>query len=343
MTEQLRTALIGYGLAGRVFHARLVGAEPRMTISHIVTADPGRRQQAATDVPAAALVDDVDELWRRAEEYDVVVVASSNPSHVPLASTALELRKPTVVDKPLAVTAGDADALCRQARALGVPLSVFHNRRWDSDTLAARELIEGGTLGEVVRLESRFTRFRPQVVDRWREDAAAGGGVLLDLGTHLVDQATFLLGPVREVYAEIEVRRRGGRAEDDCFLALRHASGVRSHLWASMAAPVQGPRLLLQGSAAGWSKQDLDGQEDALRTGAAYSEPPGRWYDDAGERALPSPPGRWDRYYAGFAAAVLDGQPVPVAPEDAVAGLRVLEAARTSAIEKATSVLPSEW
>lgn len=328
----LRTAVLGYGLAGRVFHARLIEAEPRMTVSHVVTADPGRAAQAAADLPRARVVSSAEELWRLADELDVVVVATSNPSHLPLALRALELGKPTVVDKPMTLDAADAEHLCRAA---SVPLSVFHNRRWDSDTLAARELLDRGVLGEVFRLEARFARFRPQVLDRWREDAASGGGVLLDLGTHVVDQALHLLGPAIEVYAEVDVRRTGGHADDDCFLALTHATGARSHLWTSMAAPVNGPRLLMQGIRAGWVKDDLDGQEDALRAGAAMDdEPAGRLYDADGVHDLPSPRGRWGDYYALFAAAVLDGGPVPVDPEDAVTVLRVLEAARRSAAQR---------
>jgi predicted dehydrogenase len=329
----LRTAVVGYGLAGRVIHANLIDAEPRMTVSHVVTADPDRAAQVAADRPAAQVVASAEELWARADDFDVVVVASTNPSHLPVALRAQELGKPTVVDKPMTLSSADAAALCRQA---AVPLSVFHNRRWDSDTLAARDLIEHGTLGELVRLESRFARFRPEVADRWREDPAAGGGVLLDLGTHVVDQALHLLGPAVEVYAEVDTRRAGARSDDDCFLALTHASGARSHLWASMAAPAPGPRLLLQGTRAGWVKDDLDGQEEALRTGQPLAEePPGRLYDDDGQRPVPSPTGRWGDYYAGFAAAVLDGGPVPVAAEDAVTVLRILEAARRSAQERA--------
>jgi predicted dehydrogenase len=329
----VRTALIGYGLAGRVIHRPLLLAEPRMQVTHVVTRDPVRRAQAAADLPAARLVQDPDELWRCADEFDAVVVATSNDAHVPLALAALSRGKATVVDKPLAITAADAERIC--AAAGGVPLSVFHNRRWDSDTLAGQALLASGTLGTLVRLESRFTRFRPQVPARWREDAAAGGGVLLDLGTHVVDQAVHLLGPVTEVYAEVGVRRTGARVDDDCFLALAHATGVRSHVWASMVAAVPGPRLLLQGTAGGWSKADLDGQEDHLQLGwtpadGPVPEPPGVLVDAKGSREVDSPPGDWAAYYRLFAAAVLDGGPVPVPASDGVAVLRVLEAARLS-------------
>lgn len=335
MAEGLRAALIGYGLAGRVIHRPLLDGSNGLTVTHVVTSDQERRRQAAADLPGARLLDDADALWRAADDVDVVVIVTTNPTHVPLATKALELGKPTVVDKPMALSSEDARGLCERARALGVPLSVFHNRRWDSDTLAGSALIAAGTLGDLVRLESRFARFRPQVVDRWREDAAAGGGVLLDLGTHVVDQAMFLLGPVTQVYAEVDTRRAGARADDDCFVALTHVSGVRSHLWCSMAAPVNGPRLLLQGSRAGWVKQQLDGQEDAQRAGAVLaSEPAGRLFDAQGERDIASPLGDWGDFYRRFAVAVLADGPLPVEPEDAVEVLRVLEAARTSSQQR---------
>ncbi len=184
------------------------------------------------------------------------------------------------------------------------------------------------------RLESRFTRFRPQVVDRWRE-RPGGGGVLLDLGTHLVDQAVHLLGPVSEVWAEVRVLRDGAQVDDDCVLALTHESGAGSLLWCSAAAPWTGPRLVLQGSRAGWVKHDLDGQEAAQREGQRPpDEPAGTLWDVDGSRAVPSRAGDWPSFYRGFAAAVRTGAPPPVRPEDAVHVLLVLEAAARSARER---------
>jgi predicted dehydrogenase len=338
----VRIALLGYGLAGRVFHGPLITAEPRTTVTHVVTRDPGRRAQAARDLPTAELVDDAAALWARADAFDAVVVATPNTSHLPLALAALDLGKPTVVDKPLAVTAADADRLARHRP--DVALAVFANRRWDSDTLCARELLSSGRLGDVVRLESRFTRFRPQVADRWREEPADGGGILLDLGPHVVDQALHLLGPATTVYAEVDTRRTGARVDDDCFLALTHSSGARSHLWCSLAAPVAGPRLLLQGTRAGWRKEQLDGQEAALRIGwtpadGPVPEPAGVLVDEGGEHRLDSPSGDWAAFYRGFAATVLDGEPVPVPAVDGVRVLRVLDAARRSAAERTTVAL----
>jgi len=330
----LRTALVGYGLAGRVIHRPLLQAVSGLEVSYVVTADPARRVQAAHDLPGAQLLESADQLWARAEDVDLVVLATPNDVHAPLATAALDLGKPVVVDKPLALTAREGAALVAHAAAVGVPLSVFQNRRWDSDTLTARRLLAAGTLGTVHRLESRFTRFRPRVQQRWREQPG-GGGVLLDLGTHLVDQAVHLLGPVTEVYAEVRARRHAAVVDDDCLLALTHASGAGSLLWCSAAAPWSGPRLVLQGSAAGWAKQDLDGQEDAQRREVAVApEPPGTLWDEQGAHAVMSEPGDWAAFYRGMQASVRVGAPVPVDPQDAVRVLEVLEAAGRSSVRR---------
>ncbi len=332
----VRVALIGYGLGGRVIHRPLLLAVDEVTLTHVVTSDPERRRQASADVPGVHVVGSADELWARPHEFDAVVVVTSDESHVPLGRAAIDLGKAVVVDKPLALTADDAEGLVVHAEEVGVPLSVFHNRRWDSDTVTARALLGDGVLGEVYRMESRFTRFRPQVVDRWRE-RPGGGGVLLDLGTHLVDQAIQLLGPVASVYAEVEVRRSGAVVDDDVLLALRHDAGATSLLWCSAAAPWSGPRLVLQGSRAGWCKHGLDGQEDAARNGVPLPpEPDGELWDEHGVRPVTSRQGDWPQYYRAFAAAVRGDGPVPVNPRDGVTVLKVLEAARVSAREGRT-------
>ena len=326
----VRAALVGYGLAGRVVHRPLLQAVDGLEVTLVVTADPGRRAQAAADLPDAVVLASADELWARAGEVDLVVVATPDDVHPALATAALDLGLAVVVDKPLALTAREAADLVAHAERVGAALSVFHNRRWDSDTLTAAALLEAGTLGVVHRLEARFTRFRPQVQQRWREQAGSGG-VLLDLGTHLVDQATQLLGPVTAVYAEVRARRADAVVDDDCLLALTHRSGASSLLWCSAAAPWSGPRLVLQGSAAGWAKQELDGQEDAQRRGVPVApEPAGLLSDEHGSRSYPSVPGDWAAYYRVMVRTVRDGAPVPVHPADGVRVLQVLEAAALS-------------
>jgi len=323
-------ALLGYGLAGRLIHRPLVQSVDGLVVSHVVTSDNQRRAQACADVPLAQVLATADELWSRSREFDAVVVATGNAVHVEHAATALRLGRPVVVDKPVALTAQAAAGLVALAGQTGTALTVFHNRRWDSDTLTAARLMSSGRLGQVHRLESRFTRFRPLVADRWRERPGSGG-ILLDLGTHLVDQAVHLMGPVTSVHADVATRRQGALVDDDCMLELTHFGGARSTLWASAAAPWPGPRLVLQGSKAGWVKHDLDGQEQAQRDAVPTPpEPPGTLWDHDGPHPLPSLPGDWAAFYRLWRDALTVGAPLPVEARDAVEVLRVLEAARES-------------
>src|SRR4051812_42646215 len=210
-----RVGLIGYGLAGAAFHAPLIAAVPGLDLAAIVTRDEERRAGARERHPEAELLESADELWER--DVDLVVVAAPNRAHVPLAKAAIAAGVPVVVDKPLAPSAAAARELVDEAHAAGVMLTVFHNRRWDGDFLTARRLIEAGELGRVLRFESRFERWRPEIKAGWRElpDPDEAGGVLFDLGSHLVDQALQLFGPVRRLHAEVDCRRPGARVDDD--------------------------------------------------------------------------------------------------------------------------------
>jgi scyllo-inositol 2-dehydrogenase (NADP+) len=340
----MRVAIVGYGLAGRVFHAPLIAATNGLDLSYIVTSSAARAQQATGEHPEAQVVRTVEELWA-ATPPELVVVASANESHVPIASAAIEHGVPVVVEKPMALTAADAEALADRADRAGIMMTVFQNRRWDTDQLTLRRLIEENALGEIARYESRFERWRPDLDPAKPRETLApeeGGGVLLDLGVHLVDQAMALFGPVAEVYAEI-ASRRGARAEDDVFLALRHASGTVSHLHASAVTPSTGPRLRVQGTTGGFLVPQLDPQEAALRAGhrpdtvEGWGKPEEWEYGRlvAGERSVPVPPvpGDWPRFYALVRAALRNGGSPPVDARDAVASLRVLDAARRAARE----------
>jgi predicted dehydrogenase len=340
---QLRGAVIGYGLAGSVFHAPLIASTPGLTVSTVVTGNPERQAEATQAHPASQVVSDAAEVFEHASEHDFVVIAAPNDVHAELARRALDAGLPVVVDKPLAPTAAEGRALVERAQDLGVLITVFMNRRWDSDHLTLRRLLDEGKLGEVLRYESRLERWRPALSERkpWREVSPpeAGGGVLLDLGTHLVDQAIELFGAVARVYAEVESRRGG--ADDDVFLALEHSSGARSHLWASLVAATPGPRLRVLGDRAAYLITDVDGQEDALRSGARPGgdaewgvEPPERWGRlITGERSetVASERGNWPSFYIGLERALQEGTPAPVDPWEAVTGLDVLDAARRSA------------
>ncbi|MEU6460897.1 Gfo/Idh/MocA family oxidoreductase [Streptomyces sp. NPDC046976] len=354
MSTPLRVGLVGYGLAGSVFHAPLITATEGLVLDTVVTSNPERQQQARDAFPDVTLAAAPEELFARAGELDLLVIASPNKTHVPLATAALEAGLPVVVDKPVAGTAAEARALAALAEDRGLLLSVFQNRRWDNDFLTLRALLEDGALGDVRRFESRFERWRPRPKGGWREsgDPAEIGGLLYDLGSHVVDQALVLFGPAAAVYAEADVRRPGAEADDDTFIALTHVSGVRSHLHVSATTPQLGPRFRVLGSEAGYVKYGLDPQEGALREGL---RPGPRWGAEpealygrigAGESPLTGGgtpvktlPGDYPAYYAAVAAALTGAGPNPVTALEAAAALDVLEAARRSAQEKVTVTL----
>jgi predicted dehydrogenase len=332
---------VGYGLAGRVFHGRLVAATPGLRVAAIVTANPKRQAAARSDFPTALVLSQPEELWSRRDLCDLVVVATPTGSHVAVTTAAVDAGVPVVVEKPVAATAAGARALIEHAARREVLLVPFLNRRWDSDHLTVCRLLAKEALGTVLRYESRFERWRPSPAPgSWRErlEPEQGGGVLLDLGVHLVDQAMTLFGPAHRVYAEVLSRR--GSADDDVFLALHHESGVSSHLWANALAAVRGPRLRVLGSRAAYVLDHLDGQEDALRAGhrpdepGFGEEPAERWgrlvRGDEGE-PVPSVAGRWLDFYVGMRRCLRDGTAPPVAADDAVKGLEVIDAARESA------------
>jgi predicted dehydrogenase len=337
----VRVSIIGYGLAGAVFHAPLAAATEGLEVATIVTSDPDRQEHARRDHPSARVVDRPEEAF----DADLVVVATPNHTHAPLAREALDHGAAVVVDKPLALSAAQGRDLVEHAAGR---LTVFQNRRWDSDQLTLRRLLAEGSLGDVMRHESRFERWRPEPrPGAWRETRTPeeGGGVLLDLGAHLIDEALQLLGPATHVYAEVDARR-GGAADDDAFLALTHESGAVSHLRASAVTAAPGPRLRVLGSAAAFVVDDVDGQEDALRSGLRPGrdepwgeEPPGRWGrlvrgDEA--ELVQSERGAWPAFYAGVERWLRSGGEPPVDPADAVRVLEVVEAARRSAATGAT-------
>ncbi len=307
----------------------------------VVTGDDERREQALREHTGVEVVGTADEVWERAPELDLAVIATPNESHLPLGLAALEAGLAVVVDKPLALNAEEGRALVDAAAERSLMVTALQNRRWDGDFLTVRKLLDTRELGRVHRFESRFERWRPETGDGWRErtPAAKGGGVLLDLGSHLVDQAVQLFGPVRELYAEVDARREGAVADDDVFIALEHESGAHSHLWASVLAADPGPRFRVLGDRAAYVKHGLDVQEEQLRAGGSPTDPDwgkeprerwGRLVTGDEQREVPTEPGSYGSFYAGVAASLRDGAPPPVDPRDAVAVLEILDEARSA-------------
>jgi predicted dehydrogenase len=346
LADDIRVAIAGYGLAGAVFHAPLITATPGLRLVSVVTANPQRQERARREYPEVRVLDDVAQLWELARDHDLVVVATANARHVDIARTALESGLDAVVEKPMAPTSVEAYALAELARARGRLLTVFHNRRWDGDLLTVRRLLARGELGAVTRFESRFERWQPvprAQTWRMRADPAEAGGLLFDLGSHLVDQAILLFGAPSHLYAEIDTHRSDSAVDDDVFLALDHAAGVRSHLWSSAVAALPGPRFRVLGDRGAYVKHGLDVQEDQLREGMRPDapdfghEPQERWGrlavgDAVGE--VETERGAWTRFYRELVAAVRSGGPPPVDPEQAATVIEVLELARGAAAQR---------
>lgn len=344
---QLRVALLGYGLAGSVFHAPLIASTPGMRVAAIVTGNPERQAKAAKDFPDAVILPNADALWSDAANYDLAVIATVNRVHVQQAVAALEAGLPIVVDKPIAATVAMAETILEASRRTGKIFTVFQNRRWDNDFLTLRKILDGGLLGQITRFESRYERWRPTArADAWRErgDIEDGGGLLLDLGSHVVDQALQLFGLPSQVYAEVEKRRPGVVVDDDTFIALHFPNGVLAHLWVSVTAALLGPRFRVLGLTGAYEKYGIDPQEDVLRVGGRpgdegwgieQSSLRGRLVTEVQgvhlDGHVETLPGAYEQFYALLRDALVQGGPPPVAPEDSINALRVIDAARRSA------------
>ena len=343
-TRPIRTAVAGFGLSGSVFHAPLLAADPAFSVEVISTSDAGRQAAASARYPGIRLVDTPADILGLAGELDLLVLGTPPATHYPLAKAALEAGLDVVVDKPFTVRSAEGEELIRLAARLGRVLTVFQNRRWDGDYLTVRGLVDSGVLGTVTRFESRFERWSPAVAKAWKAAATAedGGGVLFDLGTHLLDQAVQLFGPATLTHAELDARRPGEMTDDDVFLALRHDSGVTSHLWMNMLCAQQGPRFRLLGSAGGFTKNGVDPQEPFIVAGGSPLDPDygienGDWAGLLGRDGhldrLPTERGAYPAFYRLLAAKSHDGGaasalPVPVDPAGPVEVLRLIEQAR---------------
>jgi scyllo-inositol 2-dehydrogenase (NADP+) len=336
--QPLRTALIGFGLSGRDFHAPFIQADPSYSLDFIVTGSPERAARAGAAYPDTAVVASTAELFSRADELDLVLVCTPPATHVELAGTAIGHGLNVVVDKPFAPTAADAEELINQARQGGVVLSVYQNRRWDADYLTLKQLVEAGELGRVHRFESRFERWSPHGLRSWKGTAgiAEGGGILFDLGSHLVDQALQLFGPVSAVHGELarHIAADGSDADDDAFVSLLHESGVRSHLSMNLISGLHMPRFHVLGSGAAYTKWGLDTQEAALAAGLGPTDPgygvePEPAWGTLGvpgsSRKVEAVRGAYPEFYRQLAAALRGDGPVPVDPADAVAVLHIIE------------------
>jgi predicted dehydrogenase len=333
----IHVALVGYGFVGKTFHAPLIVATPGLVLHTVVSSDPVK---VLADHPVAKVVPDLAAALAD-PAVDLVVIATPDPLHAPQAHAALDAGKAVVIDKPFAVTLEEARAVADHAARAGKLLSIFHNRRWDSDFLTLKALIADGSLGEIVQYESHFDRFRPVVRDRWRE--APGAGALLDLGPHLIDQALKLFGPPTSVFADLAIQKDGGKAPDYFHLLLRYPR-LRVLLHASQMTVASDLRMAVHGTRGSFVKQGLDPQENALKAGVipgsqgwGVDPRPGTLTVPDGEgtasRVVAGAPGDYLAYYAGVRDALLGHGENPAPPEEALAVMELIDLAARSAAD----------
>lgn len=340
MSTPLRVGIAGFGYAGKTFHAPLVRGTPGLAIVAVSSSDAAKVHAAlGQDV---RVLDDA-RMLAADEGIDLLVVASPNATHAPLAARALEHGKHVVIDKPFAASTREAADLARQAGERGLILSVFHNRRWDSTTRTARQLLADGQLGPIRYAAMAFDRFRPQPQARWKEDADAAGGLWMDLAPHLLDEALLYFGAPLAIQADLALLRPGARADDMFQARLRWADGLRVDLQASMLAAVPRPRLLLQGLHGTYVKQGMDPQESELKAGRLPDGDERDWGIDP-ERGLlvvehggsplateiATQNGAYPCFYRELRDAILGLGPNPVPPGEALTVMRLLDAGRLS-------------
>lgn len=338
----LRVGLLGFGYASQTFHAPLIQAVAGLQITAVSSSDPAKvHRSLGADVTvygeAEALIASAD--------VDLVVIATPNLTHHALACAALEAGRHVVVDKPFTASADQAEALMALAQTQGRHLSVFHNRRWDSTVLTVRKLLQAGTLGAIRHARLHFDRYRPQPRVRWREAAGQGGGLWMDLGPHLLDEALQYFGWPQAIQLDLATLRPQAQIDDHFQAVLRYADGLRVTLHASNVSAAPGPRIELHGLKGSYVKRGMDRQEDALKAGLRPQiDAPDAWGADPDEgeltvlegetlvtRALATERGDYAEYYRQIRDCLLGQGANPVPAEDALAVMRLLDAGLASA------------
>jgi len=335
--QPLNVALIGYGYAGKTFHAPLIASVPGLNLTTFVSSDSTK---VLADFPRATVCANPDEVFQN-ESIDLVVIATPNDLHFDLAKRALDAGKNVVVDKPFTTTTQEAESLVAHPANKNLVLSVFHNRRWDADFLTLKSLLAAETIGDVLMFESHFDRYRPEVRQRWRENAGPGGGLWYDLGPHLVDQAIQLFGVPESIFADLGMQRTDATAVDYCHVLLRYGKR-RVILHASAMIGAVGPRFIVHGTVGSYVKTGMDTQEDSLKSGATPLTP--NWGLDSTDGELTTwkdgvattnkvitARGSYQDYYLAIRQAILQQAPNPVPASEALVVMQVIEAATRSA------------
>ena len=345
MDKKITVGIASFGMSGKVFHAPLLAHHAQYRLKRIVEHS---RNEAAPLYPAVHVTRSFEDLLAD-DEVELIVVNTPDPTHFVYAQKALEAGKHVVVEKPFCQSVRQGEELIALAKTKGVVLTVFQNRRWDSDFLTVRKILAEELLGRLVDYEAHFDRYKNSVaLESWKEQASAGTGVLFNLGSHMIDQALVLFGMPEAVTGELRVVRPGGEVADWYDLRM-HYPHVRVNLKSSMLVREPGPRYLLHGTEGSFLKWGLDTQEDALKAGKIPgepgwgSEPEKLWgilhTNNGGapvKKSYESVPGNYAAFYDDVASAIRRGTPLAVPAEQALDVIRIIEAVRSSSAERRT-------
>jgi scyllo-inositol 2-dehydrogenase (NADP+) len=349
MSKSLKVGLIGFGVAGRVFHAPILTQIKGLELAKIRETKAENIAIANQKYPGAQIVNDSQAIFDD-PAIDLVVIATPNTSHQPLAKAALLAGKHVVVDKPFTITSNDADELIQLAEKQGKLLTVYQNRRWDSNSRTVRKVIESGLLGNLVEYESHYDRFRNFFRQgAWREEDLPGSGILYDLGAHMIDEVQYLFGLPQEVTADIRIQRQGGKTIDHFEVVLNYQQ-LKVTLKAGMLVREPGPTFTLLGDQGSFVKYGMDVQEEALKAGIAPSdlpnwgeEPESIWGKINTEHKglhlvgkVKSEIGDYRGFYANVYRALLGEEELNVKPQQARNTIRIIELAMQSSAEKRT-------
>jgi predicted dehydrogenase len=344
----INAAVIGYGLAGSVFHAPIINSTEGFHLKTIYTTNAERRKQINNLYPDTAVVSDVDAIFRDGD-IGLVTVATLNDCHFELAEKAILAGKNVVVDKPFTIESKDADKLIELAEKKNVMLSVFQNRRWDGDFLTVKKIVESGMLGSLVEMECHWDKFRNETKGNWREENAPGSGLWYDLGPHMVDQAVALFGLPKAVTADLRIQRACAKTIDN-FEVILHYEKLKVTLKVGMLVKIETPRFILQGENGSFVKYGLDIQEDDLASGLTPLnkknwglEPEAQYgrisavvggVDFSG--TVFSEPGDYREYYKNIHQVLTRGGKLTVTPQQAANNIKIIEQAIRSDKEKRT-------
>ena len=342
----IEVGLIGYGLAGRAFHAPVIRAVPGMHLAAILQRTGN---EAAEKYPDIRIVRSLEELLA-IREIRLAVIATPNDTHYSLARQCLAAGRDVLVDKPFTTTLDEARSLAEFAEKAGRLITVYQNRRYDGDFQAIRKLVTDGTLGRIVRFETNYDRYRPQLKPgAWRETRRAGSGILFDIAPHLIDHALVLFGLPEAVTADVRIEREEAVADDAFDILLHYPRSMRAVLRSSILAAAPRPRFILHGTQASFVKQTFDPQENNLRLGNIPrdgpwgAEPEENWGvltvpggSTFVERRIPSAGCDYRDYYANLRDKLVGKAPAAVTPEWALNVMRLLEMAQESSKTRST-------